>query len=161
MYYIVLLETWGDSKAIKNLPDDHNNKQAVLPWQPYCGHFQTEHKGDCFLFIGLDNYLALSVSQSSFWILLKILKSRNFSLCYSSSPRSKAVSFGKRQKRTPFCLGNFPKPMTTPPRPPAFRNHIISWAFIIGSRLFGLIWYLLLCWLLWKEIEFSKQFLGA
>ena len=39
MYYIVLLETWGDSKAIKNLPDDHNNKQAVLPWQPYCGHF--------------------------------------------------------------------------------------------------------------------------
>ena len=66
MYYIVLLETWGDSKAIKNLPDDHNNKQAVLPWQPYCGHFQTEHKGDGFLFIGLDNYLALSVSQSSF-----------------------------------------------------------------------------------------------
>ena len=66
MYYIVLLETWGDSKAIKNLPVDHNNKQAVLPWQPYCGHFQTEHKGDCFLFIGPDHCLALSVSQSSF-----------------------------------------------------------------------------------------------
>ena len=48
MYYIVLLETWGDSKAIKNLPDDHNNKQAVLPWQPYCGHFHTELKGDFF-----------------------------------------------------------------------------------------------------------------
>ena len=48
MYYIVLLETWGDSKAIKNLPDDHNNKQAVLPWQPYCGHFHTELKRDFF-----------------------------------------------------------------------------------------------------------------
>ena len=48
IYYIVLLETWGDSKAIKNLPVDHNNKQAVLPWQPYCGHFHTELKGDFF-----------------------------------------------------------------------------------------------------------------
>ena len=66
LYYIVLLETWGDSKAIKNLPVDHNNKQAVLPWQPYCGHFHTELKGDFFLFIGPDRCLALSEISISF-----------------------------------------------------------------------------------------------
>ena len=56
IYYIVLLETWGDSKAIKNLPDDHNNKQAVLPWQPYCGHFPNGAQGRLFSF-----YLARSL----------------------------------------------------------------------------------------------------
>ena len=63
MYYIVLLETWGDSKAIKNLPVDHNNKQAVLPWQPYCGHFHTELKG----ILHQKNFYRLNLI---FWIVM-------------------------------------------------------------------------------------------
>ena len=98
MYYIVLLETWGDSKAIKNLPDDHNNKHAVLPWQPYCGHFQTEHKGVCFFY--RTRSLPCLVSQS----VLVLNFAQNFEvmqplLVLFIIPQG---HLGKRPKRTPF-----------------------------------------------------------